>query len=281
MAALGLTPLECDVYRFLLAEPGCTGYRAAQALGKPVGNIYKAIEGLEEKGAAATSDDDGNRTALATPPEEWLRARRSAFESACTAASEALADIEVEEPADEACYRLISREQVVERWNAMLERCTQFAIATIAPALVGELAPALQRAAARVPVAVKVFAPVAIAKVEVVVDPRGLAAVESGPGSWVVLSADGRESLVVLLDPEGRTVNLASWTRHPMWAWSHYTGMSSDLLLCAVRTLVARGAGAARIAQELARLRPFECETSAGKSAMRRRYRGSARRGGA
>ena len=40
---LGLTPLEAEVYRFLLGAPGSTGYRIAQATGKPVGNSYKAI----------------------------------------------------------------------------------------------------------------------------------------------------------------------------------------------------------------------------------------------
>lgn len=279
MAALGLTPLEAEVYLFLLSEPGSTGYRAAQALGKPVGNIYKAIESLESKGAAALSDDDGNRTAAATPPVEWLNAQRSAFDGALAAAERALAEVEFDEAVDEACYRLTSRAQVVGRWNAMLGRAKQFAIATMAPSLAAELAPALRTAGARVPVAVKVFDRVHIPGVEVVLDPRGMGPVHAGPGSWCSLTVDGRESLVFLMDVDGRELHTASWTRHPLWAWCHYTGMSSDLVLCSVRNALAAGADADKIRSQLDRMRPFECETSDAKLAMRKRYRTPSRRG--
>lgn len=283
MVALGLTELEAEVYMFLLSEPGSTGYRVAQALGKPVGNIYKAIESLETKGAAMLSDDDGNRTAAATPPTEWLGAQRHAFESALAAAEQALAEVEQDEAVDEACYRLTSRAQVVGRWNAMLGRAKQFAIATLAPSLAEELAPALRAAGARVPVAVKVFAPITLKGVQVVLDPRGMGPVHNGPGSWCALTVDGGESLVFLMDVDGRELHTASWTRHPLWAWGHYTGMSSDLLLCAVRQALSAGgpvdgAAGAALRAKLESLAAFECDTSVGKVDMRRRYRSPSRK---
>jgi sugar-specific transcriptional regulator TrmB len=42
--------LEAEIYTFLLRDSPATGYRVAQALGKPVANTYKAIESLQNKG---------------------------------------------------------------------------------------------------------------------------------------------------------------------------------------------------------------------------------------
>ncbi len=273
LAELGLTPLEAGVYRFLLSEPGSTGYRIAQAMGKPVGNIYKTVEALEGKGAVVTSDDGGNRTAAAIPMQEWLRARRKAFERACTVASKAVASSADKESFDDSLYRLTHRDQVLERCRSMLQSAQQFVIVTAAPALVPELSPALQASAKRIPVALKVFVPAAIPGVVVVVDPRGAPALETSPGAWLVVNADGRECLVALFDTHARELHTASWTRNPLVVWTHYTGHSSDLLLAAVRTQLGQGATPKQIASALKKLSPFENPASAGKVNMRQRYR--------
>lgn len=278
LAELGLTPLECSVYRYLLAEPGATGYRVAQALGKPVGNIYKTVEALESKGAVATSDDEGNRTSAAIPVAEWLRARKSSFDRACTAAATALAraasDAGPAQPADDAVYRLTDREQVLERCRAMIATAKQFVIMTAAPSLVAEFAPALQRAAKRTPVALKVFQPVAIPGIEVIVDPRQEKAMENGPGAWTTINTDGSQCVCALFDLSGAELHSANWTRNPLVTWTHYTGLSSDLILAAVRSCMERGGSTKDIERLFKRLRPFENSASAGKLEMRRRYRG-------
>ena len=51
LMALGFTGLEAEIYAFLLGQSSVTGYRVAQALGKPAANTYKAIESLERKEA--------------------------------------------------------------------------------------------------------------------------------------------------------------------------------------------------------------------------------------
>jgi len=51
LADLGFTNLEAEIYAFLLQESPATGYRIAQAIGKPAANTYKAIQSLEQKGA--------------------------------------------------------------------------------------------------------------------------------------------------------------------------------------------------------------------------------------
>jgi len=47
---LGLNNLEANVYLALLIDPGSTGYRVAKNLGKPVSNVYQALESLTGRG---------------------------------------------------------------------------------------------------------------------------------------------------------------------------------------------------------------------------------------
>lgn len=280
LATLGLTPLEADVYRFLLVAPNSTGYRVAQAIGKPVGNIYKAIEGLEAKGAAITSDDDGNRVAAAVPVQEWLRSRRTAFERACDAAGTALPDAECA-ASEDLLFRLADRDQAIERARAMLDAAQHFAIASVAPAMMSDLEDALRSAARRVPVAVKCFVPVEIAGVETVLDPRGEKALELAPGAWIVLNVDGRESIFALFSLDGQSLHSASWSRHALLGWVHFSGLSSDLILADVRRRLAAGDSVETIRRAIDRWKRFESDTSAGKRSLVRRYRSAAPRGGA
>jgi len=253
-AALGLTPLEAEVYRFLLEQPGATGYRIAQGIGRPVGNIYKAVEALEAKGAVATSDDGGNRVAIGVPVAEWLQARRGVFDRACATVTVDLARAQVVPPADaeddDLVYRLADRDQMIERCRAMIRRARQFVVASIAPALIEDLAGALQAAAQRVPVAVKCFQPRAIEGVEVILD-------------------------------DGLVLRMATWSRNPLLAWVQFTGLSSDLLLAAVRQRLAMGPDSKlkrELQGELDRLAAFESDASSGKLAIARRYRTPSRR---
>ncbi|MBL9148202.1 MAG: hypothetical protein JNM94_05850 [Phycisphaerae bacterium] len=281
LAELGLTPLESEVYRFLLGAPGSTGYRIAQATGKPVGNIYKAIEALESKSAVLTSDDDGNRTARAIPVDEWIRLRKRAFDDACDAAAAALGDSGDGDPEhDEALYRLHSLDQTLERARTMIANATRLVVATVTPGLTGELAAALHVASKRkVGVFVKTFAKIDIPGTEVVVDPRGLDAVESAPGEWLVLNTDGRESLQALVAHDSGELLTACYSENPLLAWTHYSGLTSDLLLASVRQGLAAGASHIALTNTLERLSRFEIADSSGKTSMARRYRPAGRRG--
>jgi len=58
LSLLGFNALEEQAYAALLQAPGQTGYKLAQALNKPVANIYKALELLLEKGAVLVEDGD-------------------------------------------------------------------------------------------------------------------------------------------------------------------------------------------------------------------------------
>lgn len=286
LAALGLTPLEAEAYRFVLAVPQATGYRIAQALGKPVGNVYKTIESLEAKGAVMTSDDDGTRVVAAIPAEEWIRSRRDAFESACThAAAELAAFADAPEGDDDRVYHLADGATVVERARSMLRQARRLAILSVAPAPLVPLIDDLHRAARRgVSVACKVFEPCDIPGAETVVDPRGRGAVDGAPGEWLVLSVDGRSSLQALFrhggdaDDPTPALHMATYTTNPLLSWSLYSGLSSDLLLASLRRRIAEGVEPRRLARELERLAHLESPASAGKLALGRRFRAPPRK---
>lgn len=283
LAELGLTPLESEIYAFLLNAPAATGYRIAQAIGKPVGNIYKAIEALESKGAVLTSDDGGNRTARAVAVEEWLRLRTRAFEAACAEATASLAipaASDAEGEVDDGLYRLHTLEQALERTRTVIAEAQRVLIATIAPALVADVAAELSAATHRgVAVAVKTFAPCEIPGAEIVVDPRGGAALEGAPGDWLILNSDGRECVHALVHPETRELLTATWSANPLLAWSHYSGIASDVLLAALRRSIASGASTAMLGAELARLEHLEIPDSSGKTLLVRRHRAPSGRG--
>ena len=71
LVALGFTALEAEVYIYLLGASPATGYRVAQAIGKPIANTYKAIEALESKGAVIV-EHSANKLCRAIPAEELL-----------------------------------------------------------------------------------------------------------------------------------------------------------------------------------------------------------------
>lgn len=274
---LGFTGLEADVYAFLIRESPATGYRIAQALGRPVGSIYKAVEGLEAKGAILTTDDGENRLARAVPIAEMLDRLEHEFQTRRQAAADAfVASADVED--DERVYQLHSREQFYARCRAMLARARAFALLSIGPTPLQELSADLAATTARgVAVGVKAFAPCEVPGAEMVLDPRGMTAIENGPGQWMSLTIDGAEFTLALFTPDGASLHQATWSASAFLSWLFFTGLSSDFVLAAIKTALANGADADGLRALLARLTPFESPRSLGKLALNRRYRGATR----
>lgn len=275
---LGLTPLEAEVYAYLCAErEPVTAYRAAQALGKSVGNVYKAVEALEAKGAAMSADAGGSRVTRGVAIDEWLGQRRSEFERAAAEARKAAANWGA--PAwDERVYEIPTLDALLARADAALATAQQFVICTLCPRPAALLSEGLLAARRRgVRVGAKVFEPLALEGCDIVCDPRGLAAVVTGPGEWLFMTVDGTSLLLALLDPAGERVLQAFWSENPLMVWNLYTGMSSDLVLAAIRPLIAADAGREAIEKRQAELRVFESPVSGGKNALIERYRAGIR----
>ncbi len=273
LGVLGLTRLEADVYAFLLSESPATGYRVAQAVGKSIGSTYKALEGLESKGAVAASDDAGVRVVRAVALAELLAARRRELDAAAGVARDAL-ESEVDADVDELVYRLSGRDQVLERASAMLAAATDFCIVTATPVLAALLAEPMRKAAGRaIHVGLKAFSPIEICGVRVTLDPRGPGAVEKGPGEWLVLTSDARELLMAIFDHGCDRLHTATWTAHTCLNWSLFTGLSSDFILADVRTALRAGRSASEIEAMIEEAAAFQTPRSVAKRRLMERFR--------
>jgi sugar-specific transcriptional regulator TrmB len=278
LIALGLTPLEAEVYAFLLGESPATGYRVAQALGKPFGSIYKTIEALQTKGAVLTAEEGDNRVVRAVQVNELLGQFTRTFKAQRRAVREALHGTQ-REAADDRVYEIHTAEQFYERVRRTLKSARQFAIASCTPGPLTELTGDFAQAAGRgIAVGVKTFEPETIAGVRTVLDPRGLAAVESGPGQWAYLSVDGQILASAIFTPDGVALHQGFWSANALLGWSYYTGLSSDFVLVAVRAALRDGADAAAISELIASFAPFETPRSLGKRSLTARFRRAGRK---
>ena len=147
LASLGFTELEATVYAALVSNRGDTGYAIAKATGKPVANVYKAIESLEAKSAIVVAGVEP-RTLRAVDPGELIASLRGRFESRASDAERAL--FELHTPAEsEGLYRLKTADQVFERARAMIRNADQTLLVDAFPHTLGPLADELEAAARR------------------------------------------------------------------------------------------------------------------------------------
>lgn len=233
LVALGFNGLEAEAYAFLLGETSATGYRVAQAIGKPVANTYKALESLERKGAVLV-DDGKNRIFRAVSAGELLGRLQRVYAQRCKEAAETLAQID-ERPGDDRLYQLSSRAQVLERCRSMLRRCRRVCLVDIAPSILAELRDEFPEAAERdVEVVIKTYEPAVIRGARVVVRPRGHEIIDALPGSTISLNTDGAEHLLALLKSDGDGVYQAVWTGSAIVSYLLYNGLINEVSQVAV-----------------------------------------------
>ena len=242
LASLGFNALEASVYTFLLRESPVTGYRVAQALGKPVANTYTAIESLANKGAVIVNDgvDDGsNRLCRPVSPNELLGQMERDFRARQSRAAEALARAH-HETSDDGVYQLKSVEQVMERCRAMLDRCTQIALLDIFPGALAGLRSDIERTTARgIDVALKVYEPAEMAGAQVAVHPHGQRTLKRWSGQWLNLVIDGSEHLLAYLTADGNGVHQAVWSRSPFLSWVYHGALWSEVVLGQLNNILA------------------------------------------
>lgn len=228
LVELGLTALEAESYAFLLRESPATGYRVAQALGKPVANTYKALESLGRKGAILV-DEAESRLCRAVPADEWLSQLERQFHQRKQRASEALAGLGAL-PHDDRLYQLHTPSQVVERARAMLQRCRHTAVLDVFPTLLDVLGDDLEQCASRgVEVVVKTYEGVRLRGVRVVVRPRGHEITEAVPGEVISLNVDGAEHLLAVMSSETETVHQAIWTGSAIVSYLLFNGLINEV----------------------------------------------------
>jgi HTH-type transcriptional regulator, sugar sensing transcriptional regulator len=241
LRAFGFTELEADVYAFLLGESPATGYRVAQAIGKPVANTYKAVQTLQAKDAVVAEDGDG-RLCRAVPAEELLDQLERRFRDSRRRASRALSRVR-SNPEDHRVYQLRTPARVFERCRRILADCRHVAIIDAFPRTLDELRPAIEKSAGRgVTVAVQAYRAAIVAGADVVVRRDGEAVMRRWPGQWLNLVADGREYVLALLTEDLQAVHQAVWSRSAYLAWVYSSAVAAEVVLSEIARLNEDGA---------------------------------------
>lgn len=240
LVELGFTGLEAEVYTALLQQSPSTGYRIAQALGKPVANTYKIIESLHKKGAVIV-DEGENRLCRAVPADELLGQMERRFQKNKRRAAKALSRIQTVS-ADDRVYQLRSFEQVMARCRRMLADSRQIALLDIFPLPLAELRPDIEAAAGRgVKLGLKVYQPTEIERIELFVEPAGESVLSHWPGQWVNIVVDDTEFLLAFLTQDCESVHQAVWSNSAYLSWVYSSALASELIMAGLQQLIEQG----------------------------------------
>jgi sugar-specific transcriptional regulator TrmB len=263
LMALGFTAVEAEIYIFLLQETSATGYRIAQALGKPLSNTYKVAEALLARGAVLVEEGDP-RCYRAVPADELLNRLEREFLKSRSEAAMALAGLG-RATADPGVYQLQSREQVLERCRSMLAQCQQVALLDLFPEPLEELRSAIESAATRgVLIGVVAYQPAELAGVEVVIDPAAARVLGRWPGQWLNLVTDGAEFLMAFLETEGTGLYQAVWSGSPYLAWVYHSMQAWALTGPALERQILAGAPLSQLQESAKAFRRFHVLEAAG-----------------
>jgi sugar-specific transcriptional regulator TrmB len=252
LAHLGFTNLEAEIYAFLVGESPATGYRIAQAIGKPAANTYKAIQSLERKGAVVV-EDGASRQCRAVPVEELLGRLTREFQASRDQASRALKELG-QPKADERVYQIRSLEGVLQRLRQMLVEAKKVVLAVVPSIVLSQIQDEIEAAAKR---GVDV-----LLRLETVEEIEGVETVTLVPGSdesWRELRVvvDGEQNLVAFLSLEGDLIN-AVWSGSVFLSVTHHKGLAAELNLQVVSLRIRDEAGQKRLLRALAQHRVVE-----------------------
>lgn len=270
LVALGFTETEAAVYAYLVEHSPATGYRAAQDLGKPVANTYKAIESLQQKGAVI-ADETGTKQCRAVPYEEVLESLEASFDRWRNRASDALARLSPSTD-DEGVYGLETRDQVLERARSMLAGAEEVALVDAFPAPLAEIREDVERAAERgVTVTAQVYDPVDLEGVEVVMNAHA-DEVRGWPGDWLNLVLDGTEMMLSFIAVDSPDVHQAIWTRSPFLCWAYQSALAGEILSARLREALGDGASRSELDAIIERFARFRAHESIGYESLERRF---------
>lgn len=243
LVSFGFTALESEIYVFLLRESPATGYRVAQAIGKPAANVYKAIQTLEAKGAVLT-ERSGNRQARAVPADDLLTRLGREFAAKQAEAQAALKNLGTP-PADDRVYELRSASLAWQHARELLTGARTVALLRLPEAGLEGVSTHLLSAASRgVAVVALCLAPAVLEGVELVAP---VAPVE-GSGSRLEVVVDGVAMLAARLDGDEAD---GVFSRSRVLVESLHEGLASAIALAAVARRVQEDAGQKRLLRAL------------------------------
>jgi hypothetical protein len=250
---LGFTPLEAEIYIFLLQHSPATGYRIAKGIGRSFTNTYKALSSLQAKGAILV-DDSKTRLSRAVPMAELLDQLETRFRDQKKQALLAVEHLPASKE-DQRIYHLQTPDQVYERSRRMLVEAEERVLVELFPAPFTALRETLEAAAAQgVKIAARVYAGENLAGVRMVHSPFGPENLRTWPTQWFAMFCDGRQFLMCHLDRSGNQVHEAVWSANVFLARAFYSHVNSDLHHYAFHAKLKGGAPAEELRAEYARL---------------------------
>lgn len=271
LITLGLNQLEAETYLYLLTHDQLTGYRIAQALGKPSANVYKALEALARKGAVVMEEGE-SRACRAVPMAEFLSHLEASFQETASQLTHMSAQLKAP-LSDERIYQIQSPALVFERCRRMLARCRTIAVIDIFPHAFSHLQEAIQMAAQRgIEVYLQVYAPVEMEMVHLVRAYDGQKAVEYWQSEQINVVIDGQEVLLALMNPSLTKVEQAIWSQSLYLACMLHAGFMKEHTIHQLMALQAQDAPVEEMRQVLLQHKHFHTSSVPGQQALFRRF---------
>lgn len=196
LTSLGFTELEARIYTALVGGEAQTGYAVAKAIGKPVANVYKAVESLEAKGAIVVTEGEP-RVLRAVDPGELVGALRGKFDRQASEAEQRLKALHAPSD-DEGVYRLTTADQAFDKARALARGAESTLLVDAFPNTLDAIRGELEQAARRgVRVAVIAYEPgTEIPGCRVLVHRFGQMVIARRFDDHLILAADAQEMLM-------------------------------------------------------------------------------------
>jgi sugar-specific transcriptional regulator TrmB len=227
---LGLTALEADIYVALLKNSPVTGYAIAKSIGKPVANVYKALETLESKGAVEIERSRAKQI-RPTPWKQFLHTLELRFRKNRDQVSEGLRNLPGPER-DARIYHLREADQVLGKASQLLNSAKTVALIDAHWTRLHELKPLIRNSIDKgVTVALKVYDEFEIQGADVVLDPKSEIIHSRWPGQWIVMTVDGSQLLLALLTTHSSRVVQAVWSSSPFLSWIYHSSLHHEISL--------------------------------------------------
>jgi len=264
LTEMGFTALEAEIYLFLITTGSQTGYAIAKGLNKPTANVYKALESLSGKGAIEYSMAD-KKKCTATHWQQLLKRRQKQFSQTIANLEENLTSLQLEQSNDEQVYQIEQIDHVIEESISLIDNAKQILMVEAEPASLPLLKSALEKAANRgVEIWIKVYQPVELKGMNVIVRQRGHEVYEKTQDISFKLAADGNAMLIADIALDKKKVIAAYRSRSALMAMSIYTGLLYEIVLTDLKQLIPNNKldAAKQLLARSAHLHPMSTENS-------------------
>jgi len=254
LCEIGFCGLEAAVYQALLQEPGATGYRISQIVGKPVANTYKALDSLRVKGAIVVDETSGTRTYAALSIHEYLDRMKENLTAKQVQIERGLKELVVT-PMQSGIFQLTGVEQVYERVKNILKEAKSIVLVDAFPQPLEKIRTELNSALKRgVKIFIKAYAPTKFQGCDLVAPEKETAQLKAWNGDWLNIFVDCGEFVQSFLKKGNAGVHEAVWSRNPYLSFLAYGGFLNELLLTRIGQMIKAGSDTEAITQEMKRL---------------------------